>query len=227
MARLPVGWDDAEEDLARAVGRALSQQRRSLLEQIENGDVRIDESFWNDEIEKAVKILQSVFADIYVDGGKFAYFDLIGRTKASIFDDLLGLVNREAVDWALSYAYDLVKGITKTTRSIVEKAMVKYITTPGFTKQDFIDLTSKTFGAARAKTIATTETTRAYARAGDAIGNQMKSAGWDFDEIWNTRNDSLTCEICGPRNRKVKQPMWEIPAHPECRCWITRRLKGL
>jgi len=51
--------------------------------------------------------------------------------------------------------------------------------------------------------------------------------------MWNTRNDSLVCAICGPLDGVVVPLGGEFDgagegpeAHPGCRCWLTPRMLG-
>ena len=83
------------------------------------------------------------------------------------------------------------------------------------------------FGPSRAKSIAVTEVTRAYAEGANIAKEQIeRMSGLQMVHIWNTNNDSLVCEICAPLNRKKQgDGWWEFPpAHPNCRCWTTQEI---
>lgn len=67
--------------------------------------------------------------------------------------------------------------------------------------------------------IARTETSRAYHdRFMDAASRSSVVTGFR----WRVEPGHETCEVCGPRDRRVygKGEAPEIPAHPNCMCWL-------
>lgn len=67
--------------------------------------------------------------------------------------------------------------------------------------------------------IARTETSRAYHdRFMDAASRSSVVTGFR----WRVEPGHETCEVCGPRDRRVygKGEVPEIPAHPNCMCWL-------
>lgn len=131
------------------------------------------------------------------------------------------LVNQQAADWAEVYGYDLVRGITDTTLKLLQDAIDMWIGN-GEIFPDLVSRVSAIFdNPRRARLIATTEATRAYAE-GNTIAWQDAGA-WGRE--WRTAVDELVCPICGGLHRKqtamgeafsgvIKNP----PAHPGCRC---------
>ena len=81
-----------------------------------------------------------------------------------------------------------------------------------------------TFSEDRARMIAVTEVTRAFAEGNMAA---WRESGVIERRRWNTNNDELVCPICGPRHNMVVDMGASFdgidnpPAHPRCRCWVT------
>ena len=133
------------------------------------------------------------------------------------------IINTHALEWARSYSYELIKGLTETTRQVVSNAISAFIETPGMTQADLAKLIEPAFGKVRATMIATTETTRAYSAATNEIQQLVNQTGLQMERVWHTRNDELVCEICGPLN-ETAEDVWSgefpdgPPAHVNCRC---------
>lgn len=145
-----------------------------------------------------------------------------------LIDDTLP--NMQAALWAAQEAGVLITNIDKTTLDVVRSGISAYISTPGLTLQDAMNLLP--FGTARAELIATTEITRAYAEANQIVGEELAKEfeGVPVVKIWFTNEDDRVCEICGPlagqevaidekfnSDLDISNP----PAHPNCRCWTT------
>lgn len=145
------------------------------------------------------------------------------------------LVNEAAMSWANRYTYDLVTGITETSRRGLQQAVSGYfqegITQAELTAQisSFKDRTGRLFGPVRAEMIARTEVTRAAVEGERALVKETDSilAGHGIEPMvpfWQTRNDEIVCPICGPKHNKEIVDGEYPPAHPRCRCWITYKL---
>lgn len=141
------------------------------------------------------------------------------------------LVNENAVAWAKNYAAQLVTKINGTTRQLLAEAISQHLNTPGATLADLQAKIQDTMKAndIRARMIAQTEITRAY-----ASGNleTWKASGAIEQKRWRTNNDHVVCDQCEPLNGKVVgigeqfetdngERLDAPPAHPGCRCWIT------
>jgi len=142
------------------------------------------------------------------------------------------LVNSGAVQWAQNYAFDLVKGIDATTREALQQSISAFANTPGMTIGDAMNMMP--FDAVRAQMVATTEITRAYARANQLAGEKLKQEFPDVKvvKIWSTNNDDRVCDICGPLNTKevdidedFAPDISAPPAHVNCRCWMSTRTR--
>lgn len=102
------------------------------------------------------------------------------------------LAHADARDWANQYTGELITQINDTTRRHVQQAVSQWITN-GDPLPVLIKQLEATFGDRRAKLIASTEVTKAYAE-GTLVG--YKAAGYG-----------------------ESRPKYAFPAHPACRCW--------
>lgn len=143
-------------------------------------------------------------------------------------DELIGinweLANDDAARWALAHAAEIVGQLKDVTRRRLRREIAAWIEN-GETLSALIDRLSPIFGPTRARLIAETETTRAFAEGNMAA---WRSTGVIKKRKWNTANDELVCPICGPLNQTVVGMDEDFPggvsnppAHPRCRCWVT------
>ena len=135
------------------------------------------------------------------------------------------LVNEDASKRAQQYTYAEIQGITATTRDVLRSKVNDWIVSG----EPLSTLTRDKglvylFGEKRAKKIAVTEVTRAYAEANQLVFQQTGVQR----RRWNAGNDELMCPVCRKLNQKVagiNEPfpggIMLPPAHPSCRCWIT------
>ena len=161
-------------------------------------------------------------------------FDNIGYT----FD--WTLANERARQWVNEYTFKLVEGINSTsldrTRSalgawmsgnetldMTRAAIADWIAS-GETLDALIGEMATIFGPDRARLIASTEVTRAYAEANQRA--YIESGVVDRIEFRNSA-DERVCPVCGPRGgttSDVRNPSFDgyglPPLHPGCRCWI-------
>jgi hypothetical protein len=146
-------------------------------------------------------------------------------------------VNKEAVDWASKHTFDLVKGINDTSRELLQSSISSYFEQE-MTIGDLEGLLTGTFGPIRAEMIAVTEVTNAASRGESEVLHQLQEQGIEMDATWETNDDELVCDLCGPLDGKSAdgfggdgEPYWTDPdtgepigppaRHPRCRCWYT------
>ena len=221
----PTDW--GQKKLARVVGEQLGRQQarvnRRLLE-----PVILTDEYWTGEtsymrppIARELEIIAGHSAEEHIELPVFAELDL---------ED----VSEDISEWVESYSFDLITGINDRTRSRVAQAIEEFHTTEGMTRGELEEMLVPSFGPNRASMIAVTETTTAYYEGGKATIERAEALGIEVVHLWNTNNDSLVCEICGPLNRTAQYGYpkgeyeygWEYgpPAHPRCRCWVTYEL---
>lgn len=146
---------------------------------------------------------------------------LWGGTVGVVFD--AAILNQEAIDWARRYTFELVRGLTDTTRKLLQSTISAYFETPGMTRGQLESLISPAFGPVRSEMIATTEVTRAYSEATNEQQRMLAEAGIQMRRVWLTLNDEMVCPVCGPLHDTAEN-VWRgqfpggPPAHPNCRC---------
>lgn len=130
------------------------------------------------------------------------------------------LSNQKAHDWVSTYSFELIKGIDETSQKRTQQALQRWINS-GEPLQALTDSLGSIYGPERAKMIAATETTRAYAQ-GNLIAYQDSGVVKKWQ--WQTARDERVCPMCGPLHGK-EAPLGEsfggvsFPAHVKCRCW--------
>ena len=172
-------------------------------------------------IQRELEIIAGHSAEHHVGQPAMMMIDL-----EDVFDDIR--------EWVRSHSFDLITGINSRTLRRVRQAIEQFQTTEGMTRRELEEMLEPSFGPNRASMIAVTETTTAYYEGGRASIEKARQSGVEVVEVWNTNNDGLVCEICGPRHRTARYggPQgeykygWEDPppAHPRCRCWVTYEL---
>jgi SPP1 gp7 family putative phage head morphogenesis protein len=136
------------------------------------------------------------------------------------------LLNKQAYEFAQGYIYDLIRGLDDTTRNEVQNAISHWIQTGDPLSVLESSLENIFHDAARAASIAQTESTRVY--------NEGAKQRWSQVGVkrakWQTVNDSLTCPICLELHNQefdLSQGAWsdildkyvQAPAHVNCRCF--------
>ena len=203
--------DELEKELSIVTSTYLDKQKRRLLKQALAGEA-IDWAHENDELYRMLAPkLNSIALQVAMQSG------------GDILD--IARLNKETLEWTRRY-FDDMRKINDNTSAIVRSAIADFQSTPGMTRGDLEDLLRPTFGPVRASRIAVTETTRAYSAAERIVGDEYRRLGILMEEVWNTDNDDLVCDICGPHDGKVRNDGWyeDPPAHVNCRCWLTHRI---
>lgn len=128
------------------------------------------------------------------------------------------MVHERAQSWAQQYSYDLVRGINNTTRQVLQSAVGDWIG-QGQPLSTLIAQVQPAFGPNRAKAIAYTETTRAFAE-GSVLS--FEASGVVDSVEWAANRDERVCPICGGYHGKQFPLRGGIrpPAHIGCRCWV-------
>lgn len=205
-------YDAAEAALQKRIAKALRDAEDMVLAAIEAGE-DVDYTLIAEQMKRALQPqLVSIATEQTLRNALMLGID---------FD--IAVINEAALAWAQQYTYDLVKGITETTRKVVSKAIAAFTETPGMTNADLRTMLQQTFGATRAEMIGTTEVTRAYAQATNIYQQMARESGIEMVRIWDTSGDDKVCSICGPLDRQPES-VWSQqfpggpPAHVNCRC---------
>lgn len=157
----------------------------------------------------------------------------VGRQQLSLSTLGAGVdwegVNTSVLRWAMNYSYELVGGLTETTKQRLALEIARFAESGESLPKLVARLTDSDggmFSKARARRIAVTEVTRAYAE-----GNLAAWRAGGTERIqWQTAMDERVCPICWPMQGKVtdidkpfEHPTLgsiRIPAHVNCRCRI-------
>lgn len=182
----------------------------------------ISEEFWNKWFLRLQTVSEAELKQSAVIAAREAAQELVAQGITIDWN----LINVAAQQWAEQYSYDLVKGITATSKKLLDNALSVWIGS-GKPKSALIKVLKPWYGKARAEMIAVTETTRAYAE-----GNRV---AWHTSGVpkmkWFTAEDELVCPVCGPLADKVTEVQGNgfagvgakvavPPAHVRCRCYI-------
>ncbi len=133
------------------------------------------------------------------------------------------LVNDWARAWSMAHTAEVVSQITTTSMDAFTRVFPDWAAS-GEHLDRLKDMLSASYEPWRAKLIAATETTRAYAN-----GNRVSwGASGLVDEVqWFTGQDELVCPVCGDLAGKTARldgtfpgGIETPPAHPGCRCYI-------
>jgi hypothetical protein len=212
--------EELEERLARAVGGQFRGQLRELLDLM--GDppdlASVPLDFWDNGGKEMRGVVIPVLADIYQGQALI----LVREIQMGIE---WGLINQRSIDWAGTYAFDLVSGLTDRTRRVVQDAFDIYYR-DALSKKELIDLLTPAFGPVRAEMIAITEVTRAAVEGERALVDEIERANPNIrmTPIWQTANDERVCPVCGERHDKPIEDGEFPPAHPRCRCWVNHEM---
>ncbi len=179
-----------------------------------------DDAFWRREAETLYQLLFPVVeqrsAEAVHAGWEMLEVDL---------DVNWALVNETARQWARSYTFELVRGVTATTQAIYQEQFETWIAS-GAPLDELITSLEPYLGEVRAEAVAVTETTRIYAE-----GNLL---AWRVSDVvdgvrWMTAEDADVCELCDPLDGLAAslealdfQGAWQggPPRHVRCRCWL-------
>jgi SPP1 gp7 family putative phage head morphogenesis protein len=193
----------------------------------------LDYQFWRDEVRRLTKILFTSMLASAIKSAKNTLARLLALTGIGVD---YTLISEAALTWAKQNSLLVAEKVVDTTRKFVERELQDWIQS-GTPIQDLIsNLTeSGLFDPVRAKAIAVTEVTNAYAKGNVIV---WKASGVVAKKVWMTAQDELVCPECGildgtdmgldddfravdpgkPGAAYGSHPT--PPAHVNCRCWL-------
>lgn len=218
-----------EREFQAAVGRALNALRLDLVRGLNDGNVgqltaRLDDEAVTRPFQDAiVRQLQRV-ALAGSEFGREQVETYVFGTRKAVEVGMWELANNAAAQWAMSYGYELVRGLLQTTRDALQAEVAEYIRNSETIGQLTARIRqSSGFSEQRARRIAITEITRAFAIGGLQA---WKASGVIEQREWRTNSDEKVCPQCGPLDGKVvglneefDEGVISPPRHPSCRCW--------
>jgi hypothetical protein len=212
--------DELERELTRRLGREFSKQVDELMRLLGNPPKieNVPALFWQTSGIELRQALVPFLSKLFVEQATATLGGLP-------FGVDWALINSRAMDWARRYTFDLVRGIEETSLDALQRAIGSFYEN-GLTRGDLEDMLQGAFGDTRASMIAVTEVTRASSEGEMGLKRELEAQGITMTAIWNTNNDELVCDICGPLNQKAQGDGWDEapPAHPNCRCWVNLEL---
>jgi len=226
-----------EQKLIRKVGAVQRAQLGHILELL--GDPpninNLTPAFWESAAKELVAAIQPLLVEAQIEQAQ----EILDDNPAIGVD--WAVVNKEAMDWANKYTFDLVKGINDTSRELLQSSVSSYFEQE-MTIGQLEDLLAPSFGPMRAEMIAVTEVTNAASHGESDVLHQIQEQGIEMEATFETNDDEKVCDICGPLDGKVAdgfdddgEPYWVHPdsgekygppsLHPRCRCWWTMGFK--
>ena len=219
MADIP-NRDELERKIARQLGKLQRGWLGRLLELL--GDpptlVGIPETFWDEIGQELERVLAPFLESIFLDQA----LELMSGQPVGVD---WALINRAAIEWARTYTFELVRGVTAVTQQALQRAVAAYFER-GQTIGDLERALSSLFSPVRAEMIAITEITRAASQGELALADELNKMGITMITTWSTNRDELVCPLCAPLNGKARGDGWNDPPprHPRCRCWLNHKL---
>lgn len=175
----------------------------------------LDDAFWQAQQQSLVQAILPMLTQMADDAARGAYDALPSASRVAVD---WGTASTAAQSWATDYGYDLVKGLTDTTRAFLRDAITEWASS-GQPLSELLDQLEPVFGAQRASLIGATEVTRVYHSAGVAVWKQSDIVtGYRF----NTDEDATVCDECAALDGQVfglDDDDNAPPLHPGCRCY--------
>ena len=131
------------------------------------------------------------------------------------------LPNLAAMSWARGASYELVHGITQTSRALIQDALGDWVRDGG-AMENLVNRLLPQFGEVRAEAIAVTESTRSFATGSRLLYQQ---AGIRRVQLLTNRDDHV-CPICRPYDGQIVDIEIGVPGvgfmpwHVNCRCFL-------
>lgn len=230
----PEQVDQLEAAFTDAVHAGLLAWQRELLRGVTADTVRLIEQRVGDlslrqPLRDALVDWLTRIADAGVAQARLDFERDVYGVKRTNEDALLttmwDLANEAAARWAIRYGDNLMGALAKTTTPRIQALVADWI-------QNAEPLSAlikrikdgPLYSYERARTIAVTETTRAFAQ-----GNieAWRASGVVRQHEWVTSVDERVCPICGPLHGRIVEIGQDFapgisapPAHPRCRCGL-------
>ncbi len=209
IADLTGYFDGQEQRITKVLTAAFNKAAGDVTQ------LSLDDPFWQNESNLLYNIMFRNITASGIDGAQNALDDLLATAGVGVD---WSTVSSDVTHAAQTYTYDLVKGITDTTRAALQKQIAAWQQS-GQPLQVLIDALEPQFGAVRAEMIAATEVTRAFQTGNMAT---WKDSGVVDGYTFFTAVDEQVCELCSPNDGKtfpLDDDANQPPLHPRCRCF--------
>ena len=188
-----------ERQFGREITAWMLRELRRTVKAAQNGN------YHNPSDEELAQMLLPRITDAATRGAEQGLLPLIEMSMN--FDP--HEVNRAAAEFARQHVYHaygefdrgLAAMLNETTRKAAQKEVSAWIAEPNHKQADLAKRLAPTFGPDRARTIAVTEITNAYAGgaiAGWRDANRQAGTTVITGKQWATANDERVCPICAP-----------------------------
>ena len=200
---------DPEEPGKEKKDKFETRLRRMMLKRLQSQFEKIKERL-NDQYGKAITVDGMVLDEgddaelvALIMAGLISGVDLTESEIGIYLAD--GSVNARALVTARNYVTEWLQQLDQTSERAVRDALETFITQPGATVGDMVDILQPVFGDTRAWRIAVTETTRVYSLANDLYADEMQNQYPEMQVVkqWWTNSDDRVCPICGPLHGKI------------------------
>lgn len=180
--------------------------------------------FWLTE----AALLHSLVYEIVEEAATQAIINAVGGVLQSLLnvrapDVDYGLLNEAAHALAQQHAFDMVGGVTETSRRALQREFTDWIAS-GEPLPALVDKLAPAFGPVRAEAIAVTEITRVYHRSNVAGWREFGVDAWTFQ----TAVDEIVCPVCQPLHGQefaLDDEEHAPPQHVRCRCYSQPRVR--
>lgn len=174
--------------------------------------------FWLTE----AALLHSLVYEIVEEAATQAAINAVGGVLQALLnvrepDVDYGLLNEAAHALAQQHAFDMVSGVTETSRRALQREFADWIAS-GEPLPALVDKLAPLFGPVRAEAIAVTEVTRVYHRSNVATWREFGVDAWTY----RTAVDEIVCSQCAPlhgREFQLDDEEHAPPIHTRCRCY--------
>jgi hypothetical protein len=218
-----------ERKLAQLLGDAMSTTPQKILDAL--GDPpdpkNLTQDFWDEIGLQYQVVLEPQLQQVFKEGAAALGNDIANRYDVSVRSAVnWGMIDQRAADWAKKYSYELVKDINDTSRDRLQ-TLVSDFFEKGQAIEDLNNALVEEYGAYRAGLISITEVTRASVEGEKDIVDEIeKDSSLEMVPTFNTENDDIVCDDCGPLNQQEVEDDDFPPLHPGCRCWLNWEPKG-
>ena len=184
--------------------------------------------YWADYEDDLVTILTTNIGAI-AEHSIQASLEAAGTSVDDVGQDLLSRIRQEVGTMTREQAEKYADQIRKVTQMAVQEKIQAWYESGDRTVQELREELEPYFGKPRARRIATTEITRAYANHNLAVWSTLE---YIVGKRWMTAMDDIVCPICMPLHGEF----YELdndgfigignvgipgpPAHVNCRCYL-------
>lgn len=204
-AALAQAWDGADDEVLGFLGETLDL-------------TMVPASFWSEFQARGLEAVRPQLMEVYLASARRLAQQRLPAQAAVRWD----LVNARAQAWARGYSFELVRGITDTSRARLQQMVSQFAARPEMDLRGLGAEIGTVFGRGRGDMIAVTEVTRASAQGELGLFDEIRrdNPQADLVQVWLTSVDERVCAVCGPRHGKARGSGWidPPPAHPRCRC---------